>query len=237
MGKPLQIKDLHLRYPGQGENAVHDLNLSIEAGEIVSLIGPSGSGKSSFLKLLAGLEIPSQGTIYLGDECISNCTKCLPPEKRRIGLVSQGGDLFPHLTVGRNVAYGLFRLPRGERSARVEELLEMVELSHLADRFPAELSGGEAQRISLARALAPRPSVVLLDEPFSSLDPDLRERLRGLTIDLLRKEKTTSIFVTHHLEDASSHGGRILALSEGKLVSGQLLHSECSFAVTEAEPD
>lgn len=219
MPTALQLIDLTLRYPRQSTLALDGINLEVPEGEVLALVGPSGSGKSSLLRLLAGLERPTSGCIHLGENCIADPSTCLPPEKRPIGLVSQAGDLFPHLTVEKNIAYGLHQWSRSERRERVQDLLTAIELPDFAKRYPAELSGGEAQRIALARALAPRPKVLLLDEPFSSLDPDLRERLRQLTTTILRRNQTTAIFVTHHHEDAQATGDRLLELEGGRFRS------------------
>ena len=218
MGATLQIKDLSLRYPTQKEFALRPLNLSVADGEILSLIGPSGSGKTSLLHLIAGLSRPTEGCIHINAQCIADTATCLPPELRPIGLVSQGGDLFPHLTVAKNIAYGLTKWPRNKRKKRVTELLEAIELPAYRNRYPAELSGGEAQRVALARSLAPRPEILLLDEPFSSLDRALRERLRALTRTLLKDSGTTAIFVTHHTDDARHMGDRTVSLLERQIV-------------------
>ena len=225
MAAPLQLVDLSLRYRSQKRAALSEVNLEIAPGEIISLIGPSGSGKSSLLRLVAGLTRPTGGRIQLGDECLSDPSHCLPPERRPIGLVSQRGDLFPHLTVAQNIGYGLHRLSRARRRERVAELLEAIELPDFGKRYPAELSGGEGQRVALARALAPKPEVLLLDEPFSSADPELRERLRRLTLALLRESGTTAIFVSHHLDDAHATGDRVACLKEGKLTDASAAQS------------
>ncbi|MBA2463532.1 MAG: ABC transporter ATP-binding protein, partial [Nocardioidaceae bacterium] len=150
--------------------AARDLSLTAAPGELITLIGPSGCGKSTTLRLVAGLDQPDAGTIRIDGEVVADRRTWRPPERRRVGLVFQDHALFPHLTVASNVAFGISRLPRAEQRRRVEEVLELVRLGHLAGRYPHELSGGEQQRVALARALAPRPAVVLLDEPFSSLD-------------------------------------------------------------------
>lgn len=217
MGATLKIKDLSLHYPNQEEPALHSFSLTIPAGEILSVVGPSGSGKSSLLRLLSGLARPTAGSIYLDSKCLSEPNNCLPPESRPIGLVSQAGDLFPHLNLAKNIAYGLHKWDKKERQQRVTELLTAIELSGYEKRFPAEISGGEAQRVALARALAPKPQVLLLDEPFSSLDRNLRGRLRTLTKALLKINKTTAIFVTHHDEDALRTGDRVVRLKEGRI--------------------
>jgi iron(III) transport system ATP-binding protein len=219
MGQSLQLSGLSLRYHRQSPLVLQPLDLQIAAGEILALVGPSGSGKSSLLRLIAGLERPTEGCIHVEGNCISNSKKCLPPERRNVGLVSQAGDLFPHLNVAKNIAYGLHRWKRRARKERVENLLAAIEMPKMAKRYPSELSGGEAQRVALARALAPRPGVLLLDEPFSSLDTGLRERLRVLTTQMLRKNETTAIFVTHHEEDASTTGDRLIRLEEGRICS------------------
>lgn len=212
MGQSIEIKGLGFSYRRKADAVLADFDLAIDAGERLSLVGPSGSGKSSLLRLIAGLERPTTGCIHLDGECISTTRKCLTPERRNIGLVSQGGDLFPHLTVGKNIAYGLFRWNRTKKKARVRELLEAIELPELEGRFPGELSGGEAQRVALARALAPNPGVLLLDEPFSSLDSQLRERLLQLTLSMLQNAGTTAIFVTHHEDDTASISSRVVRL-------------------------
>ena len=213
MAHRLSLQNLSLRYPGSEQDALAPLTLDVERSEILALTGPSGSGKSSLLRLLAGLERPTTGSIHVGQSLVADPSHHLPPEKRQIGLASQGGDLFPHLTVADNIAYGLFRSKRSERKERVKALLDLVSLSHLSKRYPAELSGGEAQRIALARALAPKPKVLLLDEPFSSLDAELRENLRDSTLAILRQEGTTTIFVTHHREDAEHSCDRVVSLT------------------------
>ena len=218
MSEALQITDLSLAYPGEKGMAVSEVTLSIESGEVLTLIGKSGSGKSTLLRLIAGLERPSGGAIHLGGECLADGRTFVRPERRNIGLVAQGTNLFPHLDVSKNIAYGLRKRPRREQKEIVARLLEQVGLTDLAKRYPAELSGGEAQRIALARALAPEPRLLLLDEPFSNLDAELRERLRDFTGELLRKLNTTAVFVTHHGDDALSVGDRIAVMEGGKLV-------------------
>lgn len=212
MGESIQICDLSFRYRKQGENVLTNFDLEVAANEVVSLVGPSGCGKSSLLRLIAGLERPISGEIKVSGETFSSSSKCLAPERRRIGMVSQTGDLFPHLTVARNIAYGLQGYKRSHRQTRVKELLAAIELPDIAKRYPTELSGGEAQRVALARALAPSPGILLLDEPFSSLDSALRERLRHMVTKILRERATTAIFVTHHEEDALATGDRIVRL-------------------------
>jgi len=214
----LTLESLSFSYPGSKQRALEDATLTIEEGELLSLLGKSGSGKSTLLRLIAGLDRPSNGTISLGQEILAGKNTFVRPERRNIGLVPQGCDLFPHLNVRRNISYGLRRWSHSERSLRVQELLEQVGLGGFGKRLPHELSGGETQRIALARALAPKPRLLLLDEPFSNLDVELRETLRTLTADLLRMQGTTAIFVTHHSDDAFSISDRIAAMQGGRIL-------------------
>ncbi len=214
----LNLESLSFSYPGNKQRAVEDATLTVGDGELLSLLGRSGSGKSTLLRLIAGLERPSSGSISLGRETMAAANTFIRPERRQIGLVPQGCDLFPHLNVTGNISYGLRRWSRPERSSRVDELLEQVGLAGFGKRLPHELSGGETQRIALARALAPRPRLLLLDEPFSNLDVELRETLRTLTADLLRAQGTTAIFVTHHSDDAFSISDRIAVMQDGRIL-------------------
>jgi len=206
-----------------GVVAVRSLDLTAAPGELLTLIGPSGCGKSTTLRLVAGLERPDDGCVSIAGEAVADARSWQPPERRRVGLVFQDHALFPHLTVGRNVGFGLdpsagsgrSRLPRAQRRARVAEVLEMVRLGHLSDRYPHELSGGEQQRVALARALAPRPAVVLLDEPFSSLDENLRAQVRADTVTVLRETGTTALLVTHDQTEALAVGDRVVVMRDG----------------------
>jgi len=197
--------------------AAKSLDLTVDTGEIVTVIGPSGCGKSTALRLIAGLERPDTGRIRIADDVVADAARFVQPEKRRVGLVFQDHALFPHLTVARNVAFGIHRLPRAERDARVREVLDLVRLGHLAGRYPHELSGGEQQRVALARALAPRPAVVLLDEPFSSLDENLRAQVRAEVVGILRETGTTAVLVTHDQTEALSIGDRVVVMRDGEI--------------------
>jgi iron(III) transport system ATP-binding protein len=197
--------------------AACDVSLEVPAGELVTLIGPSGCGKSTVLRLIAGLERPDAGTVRVAGETVAGPRGFVPPERRRVGLVFQDHALFPHLSVRRNVEFGLHGRPRAEKADRVREVLELVRLAHLADRYPHELSGGEQQRVALARALAPRPAVVLLDEPFSSLDENLRAQVRTELVGVLRETGTTAVFVTHDQTEALSIGDRVVVMQSGRI--------------------
>ncbi len=198
-----------------GVVAARALDLEVAPGELVTLIGPSGCGKSTTLRLVAGLERPDEGTISIAGEVVADRRHWQPPERRRVGLVFQDHALFPHLSVADNIAFGLDKLPRPARKARVGEVLDMVQLGHLVARYPHELSGGEQQRVALARALAPRPAVVLLDEPFSSLDENLRSQVRSDTVAVLRETGTTAMLVTHDQTEALAVGDRVVVMRDG----------------------
>ncbi len=218
MSGELTVQSLGFSYPRNPDPTLDGVSLTVASGEVLSLLGKSGSGKSTLLRLIAGLERPSRGTISIDGTDIAGPQNFTRPEKRNIGLVPQGCDLFPHLTVARNIAYGLRKWSRVRQRERVTELLEQIDLPDYARRLPSELSGGETQRIALARALAPNPQLLLLDEPFSNLDIELRETLRTLTADLLRSQGTTAIFVTHHSDDAFSISDRIAVMVGGQIL-------------------
>jgi len=189
------------------------VDLSVPAGSIVALLGPSGCGKTTLLRSVAGLERPDGGVVRLGERTVSEPGAFTPPERRRVGMVFQDAAVFPHLSVARNVGYGLGREPR--REARVTEALELVGLAGFGDRAPGTLSGGQLQRVALARALAPRPSVILLDEPFSSLDAPLRAELRVEVRRVLAATDATALFVTHDQEEAFVVGDEVAVMSDG----------------------
>jgi iron(III) transport system ATP-binding protein len=197
--------------------AVFDLNFTIEAGEFFSILGPSGCGKTTTLRLIAGLERPDRGTIVIGNDVVAGGQCWISPERRAVGIVFQDYALFPHLTVAQNVGFGLKGWSRQAMRLRVAELLGLVGLEGLDDRYPHELSGGQSQRVALARSLAPAPRVMLLDEPFSNLDADLREELRTQTRRILREGGTTTILVTHEQEEALALSDRVGVLDRGCL--------------------
>ena len=195
--------------------AVDEVTLEVERGELFAVLGPSGCGKTTLLRLIMGFERPDAGRVAVGDRPMAGPGTFVPPERRRIGMVFQDYALFPHLTVERNVAFGL---PRRDRARTVVRTLELVGLQHKPGRYPHELSGGERQRVALARALAPGPEVVLLDEPFSSLDATLRGDLRREVELILRETGTTAVLVTHDQEEALSLADRLAVMRDGRLV-------------------
>ena len=213
----LQVDQLEVRYPGRERAAVHGASLGLAAGNIGVLIGPSGCGKTTLLRAVAGLEHASGGEIRIDGELVSSARVHTPPEQRRIGMVFQDYALFPHLNVARNVAFGLKHLSPAQRTARVAEVLALVDLAGSEQRFPHELSGGQQQRVALARAMAPSPRLLLLDEPFSNLDVDLRERLAHELRGILKAAQATALFVTHDQLEAFAIGDQIGVMHEGRL--------------------
>jgi len=189
------------------------LDLEVRAGSLTAILGPSGSGKTTLLRLLAGFERADAGTISIGDGLVDGPGAYVPPERRRIGYVPQEGSLFPHLTVAANVGFGLSA--RERRGGRVASMLELVGLGGLGRRYPHQLSGGQQQRVALARALAIEPAVVLLDEPFASLDAHLRASVRADVQEIFRRAGTTAILVTHDQDEALSMADRVAALRDG----------------------
>nr|WP_222717618.1 ABC transporter ATP-binding protein [Providencia sp. JUb39] len=216
----LVLDNVHVSYGNkhQRNHVLNGFSLHIDAGEIGCLLGASGCGKTTALRAIAGFEQVEQGTIYVGGRCVAGPNLHLPPEQRNVGMVFQDYALFPHLTAAQNVAFGLRKQPKEQQHARVQQLLTLVELSGLAERYPHEMSGGQQQRIALARALAPQPAVLLLDEPLSSLDPDSRKRLGQEVRDILRAAGQTALLVTHSEDEAQLMANKISYLKEGRLL-------------------
>lgn len=211
----LSVQNLGKTYRRGDTAAVAAASFDVEEGVILALVGESGSGKTTLLRLIAGLETPDTGSIELDGRNLSTPQRVVEPEHRGIGLVFQHHALFPHLTVERNIAFGIHHLPRGERNSRVASLLDLTRLNGMGKRFPHELSGGERQRVALARALAPEPRLLLLDEPFSSLDARLRHDVRDETRAILKARGATAIFVTHDTGDALAVADQIVVLRRG----------------------
>lgn len=198
--------------------AVDGLSLIVDRGETVCLLGPSGCGKTTALRLAAGLETPQRGEVWLAGAVVAGAGVYKPPEERRVGLVFQDYALFPHLSIADNIAFGLTAMSATERRVRIREVLEEVGMADYADAYPHMLSGGQQQRIALARALAPRPDVVLLDEPFSGLDARLRDTVRDRTLHALKRSGTSALMVTHDAEEAMYLADRIGVMRDGRLV-------------------
>jgi iron(III) transport system ATP-binding protein len=214
MSNHVTIKDAVKRY---GDfTALNGVSLDINEGEFFTLLGPSGCGKTTLLRMIAGFNSIESGEFYFGDKLINN----IPAHKRDIGMVFQNYAIFPHLTVKENVAYGLKarKVPKDQMDAKVKEALELVQISHLADRKPNELSGGQQQRVALARAFVIEPSVLLMDEPLSNLDAKLRVQMRSVIKKLQKRLDITTIYVTHDQEEALAISDRIAVMNEGRIM-------------------
>lgn len=211
----LQTIDLAKKYSQAKDFAVHNFNLEIEKGEIVAITGESGCGKTTLLRLIAGLEVPNGGSISIYNQLVADTKTWVKPEKRKVGMVFQDYALFPHLTVQENIAFGLQK--DIDKKQRIDELLVLVGLENYGKRYPYELSGGQQQRIALARALAPSPAVLLLDEPFSNLDEVLKEQVREELLQIIRQSNMTTLLVTHDTKDALTMADRIAVMKRGVL--------------------
>jgi iron(III) transport system ATP-binding protein len=211
----LELDGVSKRY--EDTAVIEDLSLSVREGELLTLLGPSGCGKTTTLRLIAGLERPSEGIVSLEGEPVAGEERFLPPERRDVGVVFQEFALFPHLTARENIAFGIEDLPKSSRERRVDELLELVGLNAHGEKYPEELSGGQQQRVALARSLAPEPRLLLLDEPFSNLDVDLRVEMREEVRRILKEAGVTAVSVTHDQEEAMSISDRVAVMYEGRI--------------------
>ena len=222
----------NLRHAYGEQVVVRGLSLALPRGAIGCLLGPSGCGKTTVLRCIAGFESLQEGEIRIGGKVVSRPGAELPPEKRRVGMVFQDYALFPHLRIADNIAFGLHSAAPAERAARVRELAELVGLDQVLRKYPHEISGGQQQRVALARALAPRPELLLLDEPFSNLDVELRERLSLELRDIIRASGATAILVTHDQHEAFAMADEIGILHEGRIqqwdTAYNLYHRPCN---------
>lgn len=213
----LQIKGLYKQYVRKDAYAVKNISLEVGKGELLALIGESGSGKTTLLRLIAGFEQAERGEIIINNRIVAGNKTFMAPEKRKVGMVFQDYALFPHLTIFENISFGLSRLSKKEADHRTNEVMKLVGLQRFRKRYPHQLSGGQQQRTALARALAPNPSLILLDEPFSNLDGILKDQVREEVRKILKRARTTAIFVTHDTRDALSTADRIAVLKEGMI--------------------
>lgn len=216
----LCLEGISKKYSRQGIPAVNQVSLSLPEGHLLSLLGPSGCGKTTLLRLIAGFEQPLQGQITIAGKVVANQTFYLPPEKRDVGMVFQDYALFPHLNVAKNIAFGLKHnrgLSATELKKQVQSALGLVGLEGLENRYPHELSGGQQQRVAVARAIAPRPNLILLDEPLSNLDVQVRLRLRTELRDILKASGIAAVFVTHDQEEALSISDSVAVMQQGHL--------------------
>ncbi len=213
----VELDEATKRYPGNASPAVERISFSLSYGEIMAVLGPSGCGKTTTLRLIAGFERPDEGEVLLRGETVSGGGRMVSPEKRGVGMVFQDYALFPHLNVAKNVGFGLRGMNRDSREKRIKETLELIGMSEMADRYPHQLSGGQQQRVALGRALAPNPVVVLMDEPFSNLDADMRAQMRHEVHTILRREGATAILVTHDQQEALSFADTIAVMNRGRV--------------------
>ncbi len=214
----LEVSHLEVSF---GEKLIlDDLSFSLKEGQIAALLGPSGCGKTTLLRSIAGLIQPTAGTIRFGKQLVSLSSLVMPSHKRKIGYVPQEGALFPHLTIAENIAFGLDKslFTKDQIRHTIKEMLQLIDLQGFEKRMPSELSGGQQTRVALARALAIKPAIVLLDEPFSALDAELRGDLRSDVIDLLRAHQTTAILVTHDREEALVSADIVALMRDGKII-------------------
>ncbi|WP_425359278.1 ABC transporter ATP-binding protein [Aureimonas flava] len=212
----LEFRDVGFRAGGRA--ILSGIDLQVPAGQILCLLGPSGSGKSSLLRIASGIERQTEGRVLIGGRDVAGPDRFVPPEGRGVGLMFQDFALFPHMSLIDNVRYGLRSLPKGAQREVAVAALRRVGLERLGESFPHHLSGGEQQRVAMARALVPRPRVLLMDEPFSGLDSRLRDEMRSETVAILRETRATAMIVTHDAEEAMRLGDRIALLRDGRLV-------------------
>lgn len=215
--RTLTFENVSFWYSRKNEPTLENISFHLPQGEILAFIGESGSGKTTIIRLVAGFETPQQGSITVNGQIVAG-PKWIPPERRQVGTVFQDYALFPHLSITKNIAYGLRNFNRGKRRERVQELLELTGMTALAQKYPHELSGGQAQRVAIARALAPNPRILLLDEPFSNLDENRRQPVREEIRKIIEKSEVSVILVTHDLHDVTAMAHRAIEISAGRIV-------------------
>ncbi len=199
------------------QEILKDVSFSLEEGQVYCIVGPSGSGKSSLLKIIAGIDTPASGTVSLQEEVITDGSLAFPPEHRRMNMVFQDYALWPHMKVRDIIGYGLNRMSKDDRQRRVNEMLKLLQITQYADRYPRELSGGQAQRVSIARAIATNPDVLLFDEPLSNLDIQLRAEMRSEFSKLFKKLNKTVLYVTHDPLEACAFADKIIVMKDGEI--------------------
>ncbi|KKK38769.1 ABC transporter [Mesobacillus campisalis] len=214
----IEIKELSFQYKNAKKPTIQNFDLSVKQGEIISILGSSGCGKSTILRLISGLEVPRSGSIVIDGKKMADDRQFVKPEHRGVGMVFQDYALFPHMTVAGNIKYGLAKMSRREKNERLNEVLDLVGLAGFEKRYPYELSGGQQQRVALARALAPKPALIMFDEPFSNLDKSIQVKIRDELRLILKQTGVTSIFVTHDEEDAKALADRVVVMEDGKVL-------------------
>lgn len=214
----LSLQAIEKSYKGVLDFQISDVNLQVEHGKMVALVGESGCGKTTILRMIAGLETPDKGTIFINDEKVFENHSLVKPNQRKVGMVFQDNALFPHLTVEKNIAFGIDKLPKKTQQERIAKYLKLVGLEDYGKRYPHELSGGQQQRVAISRSLAPEPSILLMDEPFSSLDGILKNRIRSEIKQILKEANITALFVTHDTQDALAVGDQMIVVRNGKIL-------------------
>lgn len=216
MSTQLNVNDVTIRFADH--TVIQHVNFELQAGRIGCLLGPSGCGKTTMLRAIAGFQSVNAGSITLGERLVADSDFTMPPQNRRVGMVFQDFALYPHLTVEKNVAFGLNKLSKKDKAARVDELLKLVKLESMRNRYPHELSGGQQQRVALIRAMAPKPDILLMDEPFSSMDTELRQSLAWELRSILKQDNATAILVTHDQSEAFAMADDIGVMENSRLV-------------------
>lgn len=211
----IQLNGISFKYNNKREPILKNISFSLDKKQILAVVGSSGCGKSTLLRVIAGLDNPYTGEISIEGNILFNDNQNIPTEKRGVGMLFQDYALFPHMTVEQNISFGISKLKKDDRKKRISEMLSLVDLSGYEKRYPYQLSGGQQQRIALARALAPKPSVLLLDEPFSNLDTNLIAKVRSSLTEIIKRSGITTIIVTHNIDDAKYMSDKILSLEEG----------------------
>lgn len=214
----LSLENIEKSYKGVLDFKLSNVNLQVEAGKMVALVGESGCGKTTILRMVAGLETPDQGIITINNQKVFENRSLVKPNQRKVGMVFQDNALFPHLSVEKNIAFGIDHLSKQEQKERIQKYLQLVGLEGYEKRFPHELSGGQQQRVAIARALAPQPSILLMDEPFSSLDGILKNRIRSEIKQILKEANITALFVTHDTQDALAVGDQMVVVRNGQIL-------------------
>lgn len=213
----IKCKNIYFKYSNSKVETLKDISFELIKGEVMAVVGPSGGGKSSLLRVISGLEEPYKGFIEIEGKIVFNETINLAPEKRGVGMVFQDYALFPHMTVEKNIGFGIDFLNKSQRKTRIKEMLELVNLIGYEKRYPHQLSGGQQQRIALSRALAPNPKILLLDEPFSNLDTELLEKVRIDLFRIIKQSNITTIMVTHNPNDAKNYADKIIRIRDGSI--------------------
>ena len=219
----LEINNISHSYDKNERYVVENFSLSVNSGEIVCLFGPTGCGKTTLLRIIAGLEKQTKGSIVVNSKIFSNEEVFLPPEERNIGMMFQDNALFPHLKVEENILFGIQSLKPDEKNSTLNFLLKNMSIKDISKSYPHQLSGGEKQRVALARSIAPKPNILLMDEPFSELDDAMKSKLLDLTLTSLKKQNITAVVVTHNASDARKMADKLAIMENGKLRSLEVL--------------